>query len=109
MQRTYKRLSAWEREEISLNLVYGLSYAAIARKLSRTTSTISREVGRNSVTTGYRPISAQRKSTRPARARKYGKRKLMLEMRLRSYVLAKLKQKWSPDEIARRLRVEYPP
>jgi IS30 family transposase len=32
----------------------------------------------------------------------------MLEMRLRSYVLAKLKQKWSPDEISSRLRVQYP-
>lgn len=108
MQRKYKRLSAWEREEISLNLVQGLSYAAIARNLARTTSTISREVGRNSVKTGYRPISAQRKSTHSARARKYGKRRLLLEEKLCSYVLEKLKQKWSPDEISSRLRVEYP-
>jgi len=108
MQQKYRRLSEWEREEISLNLVQGISYAAIARKLTRTTSTISREVSRNSVTTGYRPVSAQRRSYRAAGSRRAGKRKIALRETLGSYVLEKIKLKWSPNEISSRLKVEYP-
>ncbi|MDZ4786134.1 MAG: IS30 family transposase [bacterium] len=108
MQRKYKRISEWEREEISLDLAREKSYRAIARKLERSPSTISREIQRGSVKTGYRPVSAQRKSDRTARTRRFGKRRLALEARLRSYVLRKLKQKWSPNEISSRIRVEYP-
>lgn len=85
-----------------------MSCAAIAQKLGRTTSTITREVMRNSVKTGYRPISAHRISQKASSSRRLGKRKLAWNQDLRAYVLKKLKLKWSPDEISHRLRVEYP-
>ena len=108
MQQKYRRLNEWEREEISLCLAQTTSFALIARKLGRETSTISRELRRNSVKTGYRPISAHRMSQRTAASRRAGKRKLILQQELQHYVLEKLKLKWSPDEISDRLRVEYP-
>lgn len=108
MQQKYTRLSEWEREEISLCLAQKMSQAAIARKLGRVTSTVSREIQRNSVKTGYRPVSAQRLSKRAAGSRRFGKRKLVFDQVLQEYVLEKLKLKWSPDEISYRLRVEYP-
>lgn len=54
------RLSVIEREEISCGLAKGLSLRAIAAQLSRSTSTASREVKRNSTTTGYRAVRADR-------------------------------------------------
>ena len=50
----YKHLTNTEREEISRCLANKQSFAEIARQLGRATSTISREVYRNSGKTGYR-------------------------------------------------------
>lgn len=54
------RLSLDEREEISCGLAKGLSATAIAAQLGRSTCTISREVNRNSTSTGYRAVRADR-------------------------------------------------
>ncbi|PIP71066.1 MAG: hypothetical protein COW90_01985, partial [Nitrospirae bacterium CG22_combo_CG10-13_8_21_14_all_44_11] len=43
-QRSYKRLSLQEREEISRSLAQGLSFLNIAGLLDRNVSTISRHV-----------------------------------------------------------------
>ncbi|WP_437112372.1 MarR family transcriptional regulator [Streptomyces cinnamoneus] len=45
----------------------GLSYAEIARRLGRPTSTISREVGRNGGPGGYRPQQAHQATVQRAR------------------------------------------
>lgn len=68
-----RSLSFPEREEIALEHARGTGVRAIARKLGRSPSTISREIRRNSVTRGgefdYRAIAAQwnadRSSMRP--------------------------------------------
>ncbi|MER5352356.1 helix-turn-helix domain-containing protein [Kitasatospora sp. NPDC002551] len=56
-----------ERQRISAGLAGGLSYAEIARRLDRPTSTISREVARNGGASGYRPQAAQQAAARRAR------------------------------------------
>ncbi|WP_197353951.1 GbsR/MarR family transcriptional regulator [Streptomyces bathyalis] len=61
------RLTQQERQRIAAGLADGLSYAEIARRLERPTSTISREVGRNGGPGGYRPQQAQRETVRRAR------------------------------------------
>lgn len=48
-QRSYKRLSLKEREEISRSLAQGLSFRSIAGLLERDVSTISREINRASM------------------------------------------------------------
>ncbi|WP_406312627.1 helix-turn-helix domain-containing protein [Streptosporangium sp. NBC_01639] len=56
-----------ERERIAAGLADGLSYAEIARRLDRPTSTITREIGRNGGPSGYRPQQAHQATTQRAR------------------------------------------
>ncbi|WP_235966503.1 GbsR/MarR family transcriptional regulator [Micromonospora rubida] len=56
-----------DRQRIAAGLAGGLSYAEIARRLDRPTSTISREVGRNGGPGGYQPQHAQRVTAQRAR------------------------------------------
>ena len=105
----YKRLSSEEREEISRGLAEKLSIREIAGRLDRLPSTISREIhkgGCNKYT--YRAQRAQRRAGRNAKSRKFGRRKLMKNGALREYVHEKLRLKWSPEQIANRLKNRYP-
>ncbi|MFE7620625.1 helix-turn-helix domain-containing protein [Streptomyces sp. NPDC057496] len=56
-----------DRQRIAAGIADGLSYAEIARRLDRPTSTISREIGRNGGPHDYRPQQAQRATARRAR------------------------------------------
>lgn len=105
----YHRLTEDEREEISRMLARGCSFGDIARFLGRSVSTISNEVnagGCNRYT--YRATRAHRRAQRKARKRKAWKRKILLIPHLRRYVHSKLRLKWSPDEIARKIVIGYP-
>ena len=87
-----RRLSFAEREEIALERARGIGICAIARKLKRSPSTISREIRRNSATRGgdfdYRAINAQWHADRVARRPKPCK--LALNPALRDYVQDRL-------------------
>ncbi|PZG17718.1 MarR family transcriptional regulator [Nonomuraea aridisoli] len=61
------RLTQQDRHRIAAGLTEGLSYAEIARRLDRPTSTISREIARNGGPGGYRPEQAHRATERRAR------------------------------------------
>ncbi|WP_260478267.1 helix-turn-helix domain-containing protein [Nonomuraea sp. WAC 01424] len=61
------RLTLRERQRIATGLAEGRSYAEIARRLERPTSTISREVGRNGGPGDYRPERAHQATARRAR------------------------------------------
>jgi transposase, IS30 family len=99
-------LSLSEREEISRGLAADLSLRAIARQLGRDAGTISRELGRNCVPGGaYRAVPAQ--AIAEERTRRPKPRKLENE-RLHARVEQDLKDNWSPEEIAGRLRQEFP-
>lgn len=56
-----------ERQRIAVGLADGLSYAEIARRLDRPTSTISREVARNGGPGGYRSQQAHQATVQRAR------------------------------------------
>jgi transposase, IS30 family len=99
-------LSLAEREEISRGLAAHESQGEIARRLGRHKATISREIDRNSPPGGpYRAVSAQARAEQ--RARRPKPRKLHNE-RLHARVEQDLKDNWSPEEIAGRLRQEFP-
>lgn len=105
----YKRLNDAEREEISRLLAQKRSFNDIARFLGRSASTISREInggGGNKYT--YRAVRAANRARRNAARRKAGKRRLAGETRLWAYVCRKLKQRWSPRQIAEELKKDYP-
>lgn len=105
--KRYVRLSAAEREEVSRLLAEGMRSAAVARRLGRHRSTISRELRRNATTArSYRSTNAQER----AGAMAHATRKPHLLDRnddLRRYVLSHLRLRWSPEEIAQRLAYEY--
>lgn len=100
-------LSISEREEIHDLRRAGLSMRQIALALGRAPSSISRELRRNTVSRrGYLPHTAHRLSVhRRARPRPA---KLLVHDDLRAYVQAKLKKKWSPEQISNRLRKDFP-
>ncbi|MGO9960839.1 MAG: IS30 family transposase [Solirubrobacteraceae bacterium] len=96
-----------EREEIALGAASGESMRAIARRLRRAPSTISRELSRNANHCGeYRPSRAHalawQRAARPKPA------KLACNLQLRQFVEADLRHKYSPEQIAGRLRLSYP-
>ena len=108
MGRCYSHLSSMEREEISRGVVLGRSVQAIASRLGRNASTVSRELRRNAeCPTRYRATTAQWRAQRRARIARRP-RKLMTDRWLRRYVGRRLQQGWSPQQIAARLRRDYP-
>ena len=63
------RLTYADRRHIAAGLAGHQTYAAIARRLGRPTSTVSREVERNGGRSGYRPDRADRAAQERARRR----------------------------------------
>ena len=99
-------LSFAEREEIAVRVAAGESVRAIARRIGRAPSTVSRELTRNSVRGRYRASVAQMAAT--GRASRPKPAKLATNMRLRARVEADLAKRRSPEQIAGRLRREFP-
>ncbi len=104
--RSERQLSAVEREEISRGLAAGSSFAAIARGLGRSTSVVSREVGRNGGRDRYRAGAADRAACE--RARRPKPTKLATTPALRAFVENGLELRWSPEQISARLIEEFP-
>jgi IS30 family transposase len=99
------RLSLADREEISLGLRGGESLRAIGGRIGRAPSTISREVASNGGRSHYRAVRAHHGAYERARRPKTPK---LVEGPLCSQVSSWLEEWWSPEEIARRLRIEFP-
>jgi IS30 family transposase len=104
--RSELRLSVDEREEISRGLRAGESSRAIARRLGRAPSTITREVKANRGRNGYRAWRAELRRDR--RARRPRTAKLARNSALRRRVEALLAARWSPQQIAWQLRQDHP-
>src|SRR5258708_23248383 len=104
--RSPRTLSLSEREEISRGVARRDSVRAVARRLGRAPSTISREIRRHGGAAHYRATAADRRAWR--RARRPKMRRLVADARLRQAMLAKLRADWSPEQIARWLRLTYP-
>ena len=98
-------LSLREREEIGFQLARGQGVRRIAAALGRAPSTISREVARNKVTGRYVPSLAQEQTW--ARARRPRAQKLD-GLALREQVTTMLTDRFSPEQVAGRLKVEHP-
>ena len=105
-ERSEKRLSLAEREEISRGLAAGLSFRSIAEGLGRAPSSVCREVNANGGRRAYRAVRAERDAHRRARRPKVAK--LAACRRLRRVVEAKLAAWWSPAQISAWLAETYP-
>lgn len=100
--RAKGQLTLAEREEISRGLSAGRSMRQIAQALGRCASTICREIERNGGVERYRAEAAEqgawKRATRPKPS--------LLERNepLRQLVTQKLREQWSPQQIAKWLR-----
>ena len=105
--RSPRVLSIEEREELSRGLAERLSMTQIARRLHRSPSTVTREVERNCDARGnYRAVAADRRAVlrmrrpKPAKLARHGERRRVVEKRLTLH--------WSPEQISRSLRRDFP-
>lgn len=102
--RRYLRFE--EREEIMRLQAGGLGVCAIAREIGRHPSTVSRELKRAVGTRGYRASMAQTHADRGRRGPRNAK--LATNLRLRREVQARLERHESPEQIAGRLKLDFP-
>lgn len=105
-KKCYQHMSIDERETLSLGLAQGQSLRTMATVLGRAPSTVSREHARNARGHPYRACSAQ--SLAVTRARQPRRPRKLLDPWLWQYVRTHLGQGCSPEQIAGRLRREYP-
>jgi len=105
-----QRITFYERQKIELYLRMSKTHRWIGKKLCRDHTVIDREVEKNSCFhTPYTAVSAQRIAN--LRAKKTNKRILEKNdnKKLKEYVEEKLREDWSPEQIAGRLQENPPP
>ena len=102
----YTHFTTEEREKSRVMLEQGFSFRAIARKLNRSPSSVSRELRRNANKDGS--YSAHAADKRYKQRRKSCGRKPMLvcDSPMKEYVVKGLEQQWSPEEISGRAKLE---
>jgi len=105
-RRSRLALSLAEREEISRGVVAGRSLRAIASRLGRAPSTVSREIRRNGGRRRYRANKADQAAW--GRAKRPKICKLAENRALARIVAGKLQLEWAPDQIAGWLKRTYP-
>ena len=105
-RRSRLALTLAEREDISRGVAAGQSIRAMAAALGRAPSTVSRELTRNGGRAGYRASVAEQAAW--DRARRPKPAKLAVNRALAGIVAGKLRQWWSPEEIAGWLKRTYP-
>src|SRR5689334_7085478 len=105
-RRSRLALTLAEREEISRALVIGHSIRAIAARIGRAPSTVSREIERNGGQVGYRANHADDAAW--DRAHRPKSCKLVDNRSLACIVADKLRLLWSPEQIAGWLKHTYP-
>lgn len=106
--KRYKHLTISERETLGQLLVRGWSLTDIAKAMGRHKSTISREISNSKLSRyGYRALIAQALVEPRIHTARRGK-KIENNLQLQEYIQTHLKLGWSPEQIANRLKMEYP-
>lgn len=108
MKTRYTRLSLAEREEISKGIYAREKSARIAERIGRSPSTLTREIALQ-VKRRRWCYSALRgeELAKEHRERSGRRKKLEGNQKLLLYIQDKLRQDWSPEEISKRLKLEY--
>jgi len=109
VKKVYKHLSIEEREEISCMLEKGLNRKEIAERLGRDPATISREIQRNGSPIRNTRYRANRAQLRSDNRKQEAHRKIRLKNeKIRKYVETKIKKGYTPEQIAGRIKIDYP-
>lgn len=107
MHKPYQQIKQDERDLIAHLHAKGLSHREISRRIGRNKSTISRELRRNSsgVYDVYLAHKAQDRAS--MRKKESGQRPRLKDKRIKRYVICKLKQGWSPEQISGDLKQNH--
>jgi len=108
-RRKFQHLDLGQREEIAILLEMGLSRAEIARRLEFHRSTIGREIKRNNpkqYKVKYRGNRAQQRADKRKRDSRQKERLKLPE--IKEYVIEKLKDEWSPEQISGKITIDHP-
>ena len=108
MHKPYQQIKQDERDLIAHYHAKGLSHTEIGRRIGRNKSTISRELRRNG--SGVYDVYLAHKANARASIRKQesGQRPRLKDQRIKRYVIRKLKQGWSPEQISGMLKQSHP-
>jgi transposase, IS30 family len=102
----HHHFSSAERLEISILLKKEYSHRDIAHELGCSQSSVSREIRRNSVRGRYDPRQAKVKARIRRRYSKYQGMKVRERPELQTFIVKKMKEGWTPDEIAGHLKTK---
>src|SRR3989338_4771398 len=105
--KTHTKLTAVERDKLALWKARHVSNKECARRLGRQSSTIGRELKRNSLKDEYVAIHAQQNFLDRQRRVVTSKHPLK-NADVYAYVTARLRDGWSPDQIAGKLKRKHP-
>lgn len=107
----FRKLTKSERILIAQWKNNGYSNKKIARFLGRSVSSVGREIKRNSFNSGgekfYEPLHAQSKAVE-RKKRAWEAKHPLKNPRVYGYVLERLREGWSPEQISGRLRLDHP-
>lgn len=95
--------------EISILRSRDFTIREIAEKMERSPNTISYELRKNKVNGKYNPKKAEAKSRLRKRMRRLQWMKIEHNQDLKKYIIKGLEQKWNPDEISGRMKLEKKP
>lgn len=102
----HKQLRVEEREEIQQGLWRKESVRSIARRLGRSHSSIIREINKN-LPPEWRQYTPRLADDRAKKKRKNrGRTERLKNEPTRQYVIDHLKQRWSPEQIAGRMKLD---
>ena len=104
MKNKYKQLTLSERDRICVLRNKGLSINEIAKRIGRNKGTVSRELKRNSSKKHGCYLSGRANERATQRKSLSAQRPKLKTKYIRTYVIAKLKDGWTPEIIAGRLR-----
>jgi len=104
----YQQLSIEERERIQQGLWKHKSLRTIAKELGRQPSSISREIERNLPKEHfvYTPRLSHERALKKRKSR--GRHERLKNNTVRDYVVSRLKLRWSPEQIANKIKEDVP-
>ena len=104
--KKYTNLTSTERDLLAVWKAEGVSNKECGRRLGRSTSTIGRELKRNGWKGVYVAIHAQGLADKREQKSAYSKEELK-NPDVYEYVTERLRDGWSPDQIAGKLKLEH--
>lgn len=103
---SYNHFNIYDRICIGEYLRKGYSINKMASLMKRAKSSISEEIKKHTINNiGYIPRIAQERADK---SRKNSRYNYKINDKLKKYIIEKLKETWSPEQISNRLKIDFP-